>query len=126
METGGSSTFHIALLHRNHANVATKDPVPGNWDIRLSSSNVFVQTVLIGGIPESRKTLKNAGVFKLLYAGDSNNDNNITTLDFDAWIQRAGQNGYFLGDFDLSGNVTTTDTDLPIKNAGEGISFPLP
>jgi hypothetical protein len=126
METGGSATFHIALLHRNHANVATKDPAPGIWDIRLSSSNVFVQTVLIGGIPEPRKTLKPAGVFKLLYAGDSNNDNNITTLDFDAWIQRAGQNGYFLGDFDLSGNVTTTDTDLPIRNAGEGISFPQP
>ncbi len=124
METGGSPTFHIALWHRNHTNIATKDPVPGKWDIRESSANVYEQTISVGPITQTLKTLKTQGFYKVIYGGDGNNDNSITSTDFNAWIQAAGQNGYFIGDFDLNGNVTTSDLNLPVGNIGQDISFP--
>jgi hypothetical protein len=114
--------YHVAIIHRNHANVATLTPVgvvggTTTWDIRTSNANVYTA----GGNPRGVKPI---GTDYVLYGGDCDNSQSINATDIISVNAGFFQSGYFVGDTFLDGVVNSTDIILISTNFFFTISFP--
>jgi subtilisin family serine protease len=116
--------YYVVVKHRNHAAAMSADPVP----FSISSSNFFYFTddasVAMGVNP--MKELE-AGVFGL-WAGDINQDGQVTTEDYTIWYNsaRLGETGYRDADVNLNGQVTTEDYTLWYNDARLGAASGVP
>jgi uncharacterized repeat protein (TIGR01451 family) len=114
--------YHIAIVHRNHANVATLTPVgvvggTTTWDIRTSNANVFTS----GGNPRG---VKQIGSDYVLYGGDCDNNQSINASDRNAISFDFFKSGYYSGDTYLDGLVNSVDNGLISLNFFLTINFP--
>jgi hypothetical protein len=125
-ETGGQRNFHVAIIHRNHGNVVTKNPVPGLWDIRSSKSNVYEEPIMVGPVQVGvLPTLKTMSLNRYaLYGGDGNQTNSDNAQDYDAILLNLAFRGYFYGDYNMDAIVNGIDADPAISNQNTTISFP--
>jgi hypothetical protein len=63
-----------------------------------------------------------------MWAGDVNQDKNVTTTDYTAWYNsaRLGESGYKTTDINMDGVVTTSDYAQWYNNARLGAASPVP
>jgi hypothetical protein len=63
-----------------------------------------------------------------MYAGDINQDGEITTADYTAWYNsaRAAESGYKTTDLNMDGEVTTADYTIWYNNARAAASSNVP
>ncbi len=63
-----------------------------------------------------------------MWAGDVNQDKNVTTTDYTSWYNsaRLGESGYRATDINLDGVVTTSDYTMWYNNARLGAASKVP
>jgi hypothetical protein len=103
------AVYHVAIRHRNHADIRTATPIDGstgviNFDVRTSAANVFGTT-----------NLKADGSNFVMYAGDETAENVINTSDFNEISNNFTLVGYIGADLNMDGAVNTSDFN-PISN----------
>ncbi|MBN2201464.1 hypothetical protein JW777_05870, partial [bacterium] len=116
--------YYIVVRHRNHGAVMSSlpsalDPLtPACVDFTASSEACYGT----GG----QKLLEN-GVWGM-WAGDGNEDGQITTADYSAWYNsaRVGDLGYVSADFNLDSQVTTGDYSAWYNTARSGGASQVP
>jgi hypothetical protein len=113
-----SGYYYIAVRHRNHLTVVTKDP----WNIHPMSTPVsidFTNDSLLMGDENALKLIavKPDGT-KIwgMVAGDVNNDGIIDENDYNLVWQNFDLEGYVKWDNSLSGIVNTRDLNLSWNN----------
>ena len=110
--------YYIVIKHRNHLAVmsASKVSLPNviPYDFTLGDGSQFYP-----GDGEGAKQLE-PGIWGMA-AGDANGDEQVTTLDYDAWLSdaRSSATGYINTDMNLDGQTTTLDYDVWLPNARE-------
>ena len=129
LDVTAGNYYYIVIKHRNHLTIMSKD------SILLSSNSVLydftsAQTTAFPTktIP-SAKPMADLGSGKFgMYAGDMNQDKQVTTTDYTLWFNSAFNNesGYKTPDCDLNGHVTTSDYTLWYNNAFLNVSSKVP
>ena len=118
-----AGSYHVAIHHRNHASVATLNPITfssnsetkGSWDFRSSTTNVL----------GTANSLKAVGSYFVMYTGDPDHNNDINANDEAIWLSQNGSTPvYTNGDYDLNGDVNANDEAIWLQNNGKVISFP--
>ena len=119
-----SGSYYIVIVHRNHLSVMSAAAV----SLLNSACTVYdfttAQTQAYGTNP-----MIDLGDGKFgMYAGDSNNDGQITTLDYNLWLPnaRVSLTGYTITDINLDGQNTTLDYNLWLPNARASRSSQVP
>jgi minor extracellular serine protease Vpr len=119
-----NGTYYIVIKHRNNVAVMSKNTV----DLSSGSSTLYdftsdsSQYYGTGGVKELE-----SGVWGM-WAGDINQDGEITTSDYTAWYNsaRAGDSDYKTTDVDMDTQVTTSDYTIWYNNARAGASSAVP
>ena len=116
-------SYYIIIRHRNHLAIMSSNKVS-------KINNIFTYDFTTG---QSKVYGINAMYYLgegkyALYAGDINQDKQITTTDYTLWYNSAfnGESGYKVADCNLDKQVTTTDYTLWYNNAFLGISSKVP
>ena len=110
-----SGDYYIVVRHKNHLAIMSANPVT------FSSGSVTNYDFTTG----QNKAYGNNSMADLgdgsygMYAGDTNGDGQITTLDYNLWLPkaRAAETGYESADMNLDGQNTTLDYNLWLPNA---------
>ncbi len=116
--------YYLVIRHRNHLAVMSRDKI----------SLVRGNSILYPFADDSTRYVGKDAATELetgmwgLWAGDINQDGQITTTDYTAWYNsaRLGENGYLDTDLDQDGQVTTTDYTLWYNNARLGAASRVP
>ena len=119
-----ADSYYVAVRHRNHLTIMTKDPVYFDW---TTTTNInFISDSTLYHSASSAK--KQESTYWCVCAGDVNQDGEITTTDYTTWYNsaRIGESGYKVSDINLDGQVTTSDYTIWYNNARLGASSNLP
>ncbi len=105
-----SDKYYISIKHRNHIGVISNIPINvednGLFDFSLAIDAAYGQNQL-------KKLEENVYA---LYAGDINNDNVITNIDFNTAIQQLTSFNYLSSDVNMDGYVSSQDVELILSN----------
>jgi hypothetical protein len=120
----GTGGYYVVVRHRNHCAVMSADTVgldnghAAEYDFRDGAGRYYGS----GGAKELE-----AGVWGL-WAGDVNQDKNVTTSDYTLWYNsaRLGESGYKATDINMDGVVTTSDYTMWYNNARLGAGSKVP
>ena len=100
--------YYIVVRHRNHLAIMSNATVALNaslasYDFTSSMSSAF-----------GTNPMKAVGSRFAMYAGDANNDGQVTSPDFDLFNPkfRSAATGYEVSDWNMDGQVTSPDFDL--------------
>jgi unsaturated rhamnogalacturonyl hydrolase len=134
-DTNGSTTgllirgvseggYFIVVRHRNHLAImsasaqALHSGTPALYDFTAGAGQVYGAN--------GAKELE-PGVWGM-WAGDVNQDQNVTTSDYTSWYNsaRLGESGYRPMDMNMDGVVTTSDYTMWYNNARLGASSQVP
>ncbi|MBN2201557.1 hypothetical protein JW777_06380, partial [bacterium] len=120
----GAGGYYVVLKHRNHCAVMSADTV-GLDDVHAAEydfSDGAGRYYGSGGAKELE-----SGVWGM-WAGDVNQDGNVTTTDYTSWYNsaRLGESGYRATDINLDGVVTTSDYTMWYNNARLGAASQVP
>ncbi len=115
-----AGSYHIVLSHRNHLSAMSADAVALNdqateFDFSASASNVY------GG--EAKMLNQNPPVYGL-FAGDGDDDGEISQTDIDGVLNNRDLLDYSSFDFNMSGIVTISDVDYANGNSGTQTNVP--
>jgi len=120
----GEGDYYIVIKHRNHLAVMSAGAlhlIPESSTLHdfSAGSGRFYGT---GGAKEVK-----SGVWGM-WAGDVNQDKQITTMDYTSWYNsaRAGESGYKDTDVNMDVQVTTMDYTAWYNNARVGASSQVP
>jgi C1A family cysteine protease len=116
--------YYVVVRHRNHGAVMSAAPVPldlltpGSVDFTTGPDACYGT----GGV----RPLE-AGIWGM-WAGDGNEDGQITTADYTIWYNtaRVGGSGYIATDFNMDGQVTTADYSAWYNTARVGGASRVP
>ncbi len=116
--------YFIVIKHRNHLSIMSQD------SIQLNSNSSSLYDFTIG----SDKFYGTGGAKELktnvwgMWAGDINQNGEITTSDYTLWYNsaRTGDSGYKDNDCNLNAQVTTSDYTIWYNNARAGASSAIP
>lgn len=116
--------YYVVVKHRNHTAVMSKNTI----GLSVSSSTPYSfadnSSYSFGLNPVK---LLEAGVYGM-WAGDINQDSQVTTMDYTAWYNsaRLGESGYRDTDVNMNGQVTTEDYTMWYNDARLGAASGLP
>lgn len=107
----------VIIRHRNHVDILSNAPLSFDEGSKTFSADLSTSVdKSYGGAIAYRQIGTN--LFGMA-AGDGNQDQDISALDFNLWRNNAGQEGvYSNSDFDMRGNVSALDFNLWRGNAG--------
>ncbi|MBN2200990.1 VCBS repeat-containing protein [bacterium] len=120
----GDGDYFIVVRHRNHGAVMS---------VSAQSLNVLSPDIYDFSTGQEKyhgtggaKQLE-AGVWGM-WAGDVNQDKNVTTTDYTSWYNsaRLGESGYKATDLNMDGVVTTSDYTMWYNNARLGAASQVP
>jgi phosphodiesterase/alkaline phosphatase D-like protein len=106
-------SYFVVVYHRNHLAVMSRGAISLNG----ASSMYDFSTGLVQAFGSTPMIL--VGSRWCMFAGDANDDGQITTLDFSPWLAnaKAALTGYMSTDFNCDGQNTTSDFTLWLANA---------
>jgi hypothetical protein len=116
--------YYVVIRHRNHLPVMSAAAIPLN----TGSPDVYDFTEGSGQYYGSNGAKQiEAGVWGM-WAGDVNQDKNVTTSDYTSWYNsaRLGESGYKATDINMDGVVTTSDYTQWYNNARLGAASNVP
>jgi len=121
--TTGNS-YYIVIKHRNHLSIMVDGKKPFG-DVADAKTTIDVTAE---NSAHGTNALIQTDAGWAMYAGDINQDGEITTEDYTIWYNsaRVGESGYKDTDVDMDGQVTTTDYTLWYNNARAGASSQVP
>jgi hypothetical protein len=116
--------YYLVIHHRNHLPIMSKFPVSfvesGSSSVDLTvKDNIY-------GEADAVKELE-PGTYGM-YAGDINQDGEITPMDMGIWLDSyiAGDSEYEVSDVNLNGEVMPTDSGIWYDNYQIGASSQVP
>ena len=115
---GSAGSYYVALYHRNHIPVRSATPLDASSGTIVLD---FTQpNAAYGTAPQAQVA---TGVYAL-WAGDGNNDEQVTAPDFNLYSSAtaAGATGYTGADYNLDGQVTAPDFNLYSSSTAAGAS----
>jgi hypothetical protein len=118
------ASYFIVVSHRNHLAVMSAAAVA----LSASPASLYDFTGGSGQYYGSNGAKQiEAGVWGM-WAGDVNQDKNVTTTDYTSWYNsaRLGESGYKTTDVNMDGVVTTMDYTQWYNNARLGAASPVP
>jgi hypothetical protein len=123
LSSGYTISNYIIIKHRNHLAImsASAQTLPNDasaYDFTTAQAKAY------GTNPMAALTGSVFGMF----AGDADQDGQITSSDFDVWLPnaRSALNGYATTDIDLDSQVTSSDFDIWLPNARSAVSTQVP
>ncbi|MFK7971384.1 MAG: FG-GAP repeat protein [Bacteroidia bacterium] len=118
LNVNSAMPYYLAVVHRNHLGVMTKEPVFPWEQIDFSHPNMEVY----GG---QNARSQQSGT-SLMTAGDADGNGQIqNTDDILEWIPSVGTAGYKSGDYNLDGQVQNSDRVMIwMRNVGRGTAVP--
>ncbi|MCX7909086.1 MAG: hypothetical protein N2560_06180 [Ignavibacteria bacterium] len=119
------SSYHIAILHRNHLAVVTEEKVDLIRKPILATID-FTKPELVMGRENALRPLAKTpeGLVFGLPAGDVNGDGVVDIFDqIGVWTERDFE-GYYIWDTNLDGIITTRDLNYSINNRGRKTFLP--
>ena len=116
--TAWHGSYYVAIAHRNHLTVVTKDPITFDGD----EANIdFTSDVnVLNGI---NALVDVANSIFALPAGNVDGSGQIQNSGVNNTILQIGNSGYSLFDLDMNGQIQNTDINLIRKNLGKGEQF---
>ncbi|MDP4195817.1 MAG: hypothetical protein Q8940_12250 [Bacteroidota bacterium] len=117
-----AGNYYVVIYHRNHLSVMTSQAISLN-----ASSALYDFTT--GKDKYYGGDAKDLGSGKFaMYAGDANNDGQITSLDFNVFNPKfyKAVSGYELSDWNMDGNITSLDFNIFNPNFYAGKSTKVP
>ncbi|MBN2200659.1 hypothetical protein JW777_01760, partial [bacterium] len=119
-----AGNYYVVVKHRNHAAVMSKNSI--GLSVSSSSPFSFADNASSSYGLNPVKLLE-TGVFGM-WAGDINQDGQVTTEDYTVWYNsaRLGETGYRDTDVNLNGQVTTEDYTAWYNNARLGAASGVP
>ncbi len=120
--------YYVVLKHRNHLAIMTQNIQTALTWGTASTSLAYDFTTGQSQAYGTNPMINLGGGIYGLYAGDSNNDGQITALDFNTWNvnTKAGQTGYVADDMNLDGQVTALDFNFWNSNTKLGAVTNVP
>jgi hypothetical protein len=105
---GPAGTYYIVVRHRNHLAVMSGAAV----SLSASAASVDFTTAMSAGY--GTNPLKGVGSRYVMFAGEANNDGQITSSDFNVFNPRfrTAAVGYEVSDWNLDGMVTSMDFNV--------------
>lgn len=107
-----SGDYYVAINHRNHLSIMSKNKVPIENGIPISYDFTKSQDAAYG--KNALKELKN-GIYGML-GGDGDANGVINNLDFGIVANKILYKGYNNGDLDLNGTINVLDYSIINKN----------
>ncbi|MBN1781064.1 VCBS repeat-containing protein [bacterium] len=115
-----SGSYYIVVIHRNHINVMSKNPVSLSY---TSSTPYDFTTALTQYYNDQAKELETGTVYGM-YQGDANANDAVNATDYMAVRNSIGEIGYYYGDCNMNGAVNATDYYSIYYNIGATSQVP--
>jgi hypothetical protein len=120
--TAGS--YYLVVRHRNHLAVMSASALP----LTAACLQVYDFTTGSGQYYGSNGSKQLETTAWGMWAGDVNQDRNVTTTDYTAWYNsaRLGESGYRATDINMDGVLNTSDYTIWYNNARLGAASSVP